>query len=162
MSNSTYNKIFKNTNVFTDFFCQDNFVKKVLFPVPNYRLTEEQYIALKKTIDFLCLPQIIYEVVFEDGNRIIRHDLETETYTEYVKKSNSILECQLYSDCTFWGIGISHEDHAIIGCSAEFYQVFQSFYGKNDKDEFVAYWEANQKDFGSDIAWLVNLKDKLV
>ena len=60
MSKSVYKKIFKSTDVFSDFFNQRDFTKKVLFPVPNYRLTEEQYSALKKTVEFLRLPPIIY------------------------------------------------------------------------------------------------------
>ncbi len=157
MQNDNYGKIFKSINMFEDFFREKDFIKKILFPVEYFRLSEKQYNALCDALHLLKLPTIVYEVVTEDGNRVIVHDFQAGAYEQYTKNSNSILENQLYSDSLTWGIGISHEDHAILGCTKTFYDVFQSFYSQTDRDAFEKYWKNNQAEYGSDLNWFNEL-----
>lgn len=87
-----------------------------------------------------------------------------DEYTSIVNHSFPLINNALYSESGKWGILISHEFHAIIGCTKEFWEEFEKHYPQWRKDyhDFIAYWEHEKEIWPKiQLEWLPKLLDGL-
>ncbi|MDD4402738.1 MAG: hypothetical protein PHI24_13010 [Desulfitobacteriaceae bacterium] len=164
-----YFKIFSGNSPFEYCFRKEIEKAKLLYPVDGYYLTQEQYIALMLTISNLYIDEevIISEIetesigdIFKQNSDVTKYELKhwsfdlSTTYEEYMQMDINV-ENAIYSSQGKWGILISHEEHAVIGGSIEFLDMFKTKYPEfeNSMKSFQAYWKYNKKHYNSDMEW---------
>ncbi len=154
-----FQKIFKNSDPFSNVYNPTVSSKLLLFKTDGYFLTELQFSALKEAIKTYEESEIyisITEHEFEDFNSsdhwIINIDV---SYEEYIQMP-IYLENAIYSKGGKWGVIISHEDHALVGGDNGFIEKFKSIYLNYSKDieDFKLYWKNCAKKYSADIGWL--------
>jgi len=166
---NSYFKVFSGNNPFED--CFSDKIKKInlLYPVDGYKLTRDQYTALIFTINNIYIDEevVVSEIeaesigdIFNPNNDVSKYKLKhwtfdvSTTYDEYMEMDINV-ENAIYSSKGNWGIIISHEEHAVIGGSAIFFDIFKTKYNEFDNsiERFQVNWEYNKKNYNSDIKW---------
>lgn len=158
-----FNQIFRNNNPFGKTFNECIQQKIVVCPTFGFYLKKKQFLALMKTIKqqgessfYMILTEWNYSTpqnnqtsYFDPGPWEFSCDLSYEEYSNI----KLVFENALFSKEGKWGIIVSHEDHAVLGSSSEFMELFKSFYtdAKKDLEYFVKMWNYNQKHYKSDV-----------
>ena len=122
-------------------------MRVVIFPTRGYHLNEEQFTALAKTNTILYGQNEFYvaqiEAKYPTGSFVDNWYWEclNSTYVEYEKIPVN-LEASIFSVDGTWGFLISHENHALLGCTQEFWDEFKKQYPRwaEDYKEFIKYW----------------------
>lgn len=114
----TYRQLFKGNDPFMEVFTDKLPHRLFLCPTEGYFLTEEQYLALNKTVKAIgestfFLSEIEGEPDFSDKSCHWRIHAST-SYREYCQLP-IYLENIIYSEAGNWGVIISHEEHALFG-----------------------------------------------
>lgn len=165
----SYFKVFSGNNPFEISFKKEIEKISVIYPVDGYKLTEEQFNSLIQTLISLRIDEevLVSEIeaellgdVFIPNVDTKKYDLKhwsfdlSTTYDEYSEMDINV-ENAIYSSNGNWGIMISHEEHAIIGGSADFFNVFKMKYAQLDKsfNSFQEYWEHNRINSNSKLEW---------
>ena len=161
---SFYN-IFKNNDPFGRMFNNCINQKILLCQTDGYYLKKEQFEALMKTIKkleessfYISVTENNFTDIFEAGTEYIPEHWKLSSqisYEEY-KENLIILENALYSINGVWGVIVSHEDHAVLGGSDDFIELFKKSYKNWNQDikNFNTMWEYNKKQFNSDTKWI--------
>lgn len=161
--------VFSGNNPFEISFKKEIEKISVIYPVDGYKLTEDQFCALIQTLISLCVDEEVFvsEIeaellgdVFTPNVDIEKYELKhwsfdlSTTYDEYYEMDINV-ENAIYSSNGNWGIMISHEEHAVIGGSAEFFNVFRMKYSEFDNsfNSFQEYWEHNRINLNSKLEW---------
>lgn len=131
--------IFVSDDPFSNPFTNCIKERLVIYPTNGYYLTKDQYdaitkasIALEETGFFISITEYEEKFVQQNSNWWC----EYPSYENYLKIVIP-LENSLFSINSSWGVLISHEDHAIVGGTNKFIQVFKNYYPKWVTDIFA-------------------------
>jgi len=156
-------KIFKNTDPFGRMF-NDSIIQKILLcPTNGYYLSKEQFYAVMNTSKSLGersfylyeLEDWILENKDKKSNYSFGHgELSNEISYEKYKNLKIVLENALYSTSGNWGVIISHEDHAVMGGTDYFIELFKEAYPQWEQElnNFIKMWKDNKKQYNSDLS----------
>lgn len=173
------NKTFKTVDPFgqSGKIYQESLTDKlILCPIYGYQLDESQYDALIKTcrrmgIDKICFSEVEgydsinlteSELVGKYLNHYYEIDLVAQAqnsfYNEYLKME-LILENAIYTENGSFGVLISHEEHAVLGATKEFVDMFKLLYPQwsECRRNFEDMWNNYSKTNNTVKNWYGNL-----
>lgn len=159
---STYGQLFKGNDPFTEVFTDELPNRLILCPTKGYFLTDEQYLALIRTMGtlgessfFISEVEGEHDVFNNPGHWRINVDTPYEDYCQLP----IYLENAIYSEAGNWGLIISHEEHALFGGSHYATQLFKDNLTnwRDGKTQFNVKWEHNKKLYGSEVGWISGL-----
>ncbi|MBU2703251.1 hypothetical protein Ga0466249_004391 [Sporomusaceae bacterium BoRhaA] len=155
-----FRKVFKSNDPFGAMFQSTVEERLILCPIDGYHLNKKQFRALQNTLiaineNKIYLSEIEVEECFSTEQCNHWEVPRITQYEEYLL-TPVILENALYSPNGKWGILISHEEHAVIGGTAEFLSKFKEVYDDWESGiaNFQKKWQYNKKHYNADIEWL--------
>ena len=158
----TYWELFNSNDPFAEVFTDKLSNRMILCPTDGYFLTEEQYMALLKTMKSLdevsfFISEVEGESDFFNSPSHWRICVET-SYEEYCQLP-VCLENAIYSESGLWGLIISHEEHALFGGNQNAIRLFKDNLPNWEHGiaQFTRKWEYNQKEYGSKVDWIPRL-----
>jgi hypothetical protein len=140
-----YSKIFRSTDPFFDAGQSNYPIKAVIYPTYGYYLTKDQFDALMYANKSIGSNEFfISEIEYRPQDPFIvgnHWKCINPSFEEYYQISIAI-ENAVYSVDAAWGFLISHEDHALLVSTVEFWDVFKKKYSSwmEDYNAFLVYW----------------------
>lgn len=158
-----FTTLFKSPDPFDESFQANTSIRKILYPT-EYELSEEQYaaiasaaIALGESTAFITQTEGHKKGSgFEDWDH---WQIDLRDYPYPAMRDLEwcpLMESSIYSSNAIWGLIISHEQHAVIGGSLNFFEMFRTNLPdwESQTQEFLSLWKYNRDRLGSDVEWL--------